>query len=76
MLLNVNFVGVMGDNCIYENVICLRVVNVSDGMIVSFLFLEYFFLEKVFNCIINEVNGINRVVYDITFKLLGMIEWE
>ncbi|RKV31591.1 glutamine-hydrolyzing GMP synthase [Helicobacter pylori] len=76
VLLNVNSVGVMGDNRTYENAICLRAVNASDGMTASFSFLEYSFLEKVSNRITNEVNGINRVVYDITSKPPGTIEWE
>ncbi|MCP3737080.1 glutamine-hydrolyzing GMP synthase [Helicobacter pylori] len=76
VLLNVNSVGVMGDNRTYGNAICLRAVNASDGMTASFSFLEYSFLEKVSNRITNEVSGINRVVYDITSKPPGTIEWE
>ncbi len=76
VLLNVNSVGVMGDNRTYENAICLRAVNASDGMTASFSSLEHSFLEKVSNRITNEVNGINRVVYDITSKPPGTIEWE
>ncbi len=76
VLLNVNSVGVMGDNRTYENAICLRAVNASDGMTASFSFLEHSLLEKVSNRITNEVSGINRVVYDITSKPPGTIEWE
>ncbi|GAA9201827.1 glutamine-hydrolyzing GMP synthase [Helicobacter pylori] len=76
VLLNVNSVGVMGDNRTYENAICLRAVNASDGMTASFSFLGHSFLEKVSNRITNEVSGINRVVYDITSKPPGTIEWE
>ncbi|GAA9591872.1 glutamine-hydrolyzing GMP synthase [Helicobacter pylori] len=76
VLLNVNSVGVMGDNRTYENAICLRAVNASDGMTASFSFLKHSFLEKVSNRITNEVSGINRVVYDITSKPPGTIEWE
>ncbi|GAA7404115.1 glutamine-hydrolyzing GMP synthase [Helicobacter pylori] len=76
VLLNVNSVGVMGDNRTYENAICLRAVNASDGMTAGFSFLEHSFLEKVSNRITNEVSGINRVVYDITSKPPGTIEWE
>lgn len=76
VLLNVNSVGVMGDNRTYENAICLRAVNASDGMTANFSFLEHSFLEKVSNRITNEVSGINRVVYDITSKPPGTIEWE
>ncbi len=76
VLLNVHSVGVMGDNRTYENTICLRAVNASDGMTASFSHLEHSFLEKVSNRITNEVSGINRVVYDITSKPPGTIEWE
>ncbi len=76
VLLNVHSVGVMGDNRTYENAICLRAVNASDGMTASFSHLEHSFLEKVSNRITNEVSGINRVVYDITSKPPGTIEWE
>ncbi len=76
VLLNVNSVGVMGDNRTYENAICLRAVNASDGMTASFSHLKHSFLEKVSNRITNEVSGINRVVYDITSKPPGTIEWE
>ncbi len=76
VLLNVHSVGVMGDNRTYENAICLRAVNASDGMTASFSHLKHSFLEKVSNRITNEVSGINRVVYDITSKPPGTIEWE
>ncbi|AFI04825.1 glutamine-hydrolyzing GMP synthase [Helicobacter cetorum] len=76
VLLNALSVGVMGDNRTYENVVCLRAVNASDGMTASFSHLEHAFLEKVSNRITNEVSGINRVVYDITSKPPGTIEWE
>lgn len=76
VLLNVRSVGVMGDNRTYENTICIRAVNGQDGMSANFSRLDFDFLEKVSNAIVNEVEGINRVVYDITGKPPGTIEWE
>ncbi|MDY5951017.1 MAG: glutamine-hydrolyzing GMP synthase, partial [Helicobacter sp.] len=76
VLLNVRSVGVMGDNRTYDNTICVRAVEAQDGMTASFSHLPHAFLEAVSNRIINEVAGINRVVYDITSKPPGTIEWE
>lgn len=76
VLLNVRSVGVMGDNRTYDNTIALRAVDAQDGMSASFSHLPHEFLEKVCSRIINEVEGINRVVYDITSKPPGTIEWE
>ena len=76
VLLNVRSVGVMGDNRTYDNTICVRAVEAMDGMTASFSHLPHAFLERVSNRIINEVAGINRVVYDITSKPPGTIEWE
>lgn len=76
VLLNVHSVGVMGDNRTYENAVCIRVVNASDGMTASFSRLPYDLLENVSRRIINEVDGINRVVYDISSKPPATIEWE
>lgn len=76
VLLNVNSVGVMGDNRTYENAVCVRVVDASDGMTASFSKLPYELLENISRRIINEVNGINRVVYDISSKPPATIEWE
>ncbi|TQR53408.1 glutamine-hydrolyzing GMP synthase [Campylobacter troglodytis] len=76
VLLNVKSVGVMGDNRTYENAICVRVVDASDGMTASFSHLPYELLENVSRRIINEVAGINRVVYDISSKPPATIEWE
>lgn len=76
VLLNVKSVGVMGDNRTYDNTICLRAVDAQDGMTANFSHLPHNFLESVSNKIINEVSGINRVVYDITSKPPGTIEWE
>lgn len=76
VLLNVRSVGVMGDNRTYDNAICLRAVEASDGMTARFSHLPHSFLESVSNRIINEVKGINRVVYDISSKPPATIEWE
>ncbi len=76
VLLNVRSVGVMGDNRTYDNTICVRAVEAIDGMTATFAHLPHDFLESVSNRIINEVQGINRVVYDITSKPPGTIEWE
>ncbi|WP_307983677.1 glutamine-hydrolyzing GMP synthase [uncultured Helicobacter sp.] len=76
VLLNVRSVGVMGDNRTYDNTICVRAVEAQDGMTATFSHLPHAFLESVSNRIINEVAGINRVVYDITSKPPGTIEWE
>lgn len=76
VLLNVRSVGVMGDNRTYDNTICVRAVEAIDGMTATFAHLPHDFLESVSNRIINEVEGINRVVYDVTSKPPGTIEWE
>ena len=76
MLLNVRSVGVMGDNRTYENAVCVRVVDASDGMTATFSHLPYELLERVSRSTINEVAGINRVVYDISSKPPATIEWE
>ena len=76
VLLPIQSVGVMGDERTYENVCALRAVNSSDGMTADWTELPYAFLKKVSNRIINEVTGINRVVYDISSKPPATIEWE
>ncbi|NDJ28172.1 glutamine-hydrolyzing GMP synthase [Campylobacter sp. MIT 19-121] len=76
VLLNVKSVGVMGDNRTYDNAVCVRVVNASDGMTATFAHLPYELLENISRRIINEVEGINRVVYDISSKPPATIEWE
>ncbi|BDQ27560.1 glutamine-hydrolyzing GMP synthase [Helicobacter heilmannii] len=76
VLLNVRSVGVMGDNRTYDNTLAIRAVCASDGMSAHFAPLPFDFLESVAHKIINEVKGINRVVYDITSKPPGTIEWE
>lgn len=76
ILLPVQSVGVMGDERTYEQVICLRAVTSVDGMTADFCHLPHEFLGHVANRIINEVKGINRVVYDISSKPPATIEWE
>ncbi|HRF56271.1 MAG TPA: GMP synthase (glutamine-hydrolyzing), partial [Campylobacterales bacterium] len=76
VLLNVSSVGVMGDNRTYENSIAIRTVESSDGMTAVFGRLPYDLLERMSSRIINEVDGINRVVYDISSKPPATIEWE
>ncbi|MCI5049342.1 MAG: glutamine-hydrolyzing GMP synthase [Rickettsiales bacterium] len=76
VLLPVKTVGVMGDSRTYEYVCALRAVTSVDGMTADFYGFDHEFLSRVSNRIINEVRGINRVVYDITSKPPGTIEWE
>ncbi|MBN2281243.1 MAG: glutamine-hydrolyzing GMP synthase [Candidatus Marinimicrobia bacterium] len=76
VFLPVKTVGVMGDQRTYENVIALRSVNSMDGMTADWSHLPHELLSKAANRIVNEVRGINRVVYDITSKPPGTIEWE
>jgi GMP synthase (glutamine-hydrolysing) len=76
VLLPVKTVGVMGDERTYENVIALRVVASQDGMTADWVRLPYKILEHLSNRIINEVKGVNRVVYDISSKPPSTIEWE
>lgn len=76
VLLPVSSVGVMGDERTYENVVALRTVTSTDGMTADWGRLPYDFLADVSNRIINQVRGINRVVYDISSKPPATIEWE
>jgi GMP synthase (glutamine-hydrolysing) len=76
IFLPIQSVGVMGDERTYEHVICLRAVTSIDGMTADFCHLPHDFLGHVANRIINEVKGINRVVYDISSKPPATIEWE
>ncbi len=76
VLLPIRSVGVMGDDRTYENVAALRIVTSMDGMTADWAKLPHAVLEKISTRIVNEVRGINRVVYDITSKPPGTIEWE
>jgi GMP synthase (glutamine-hydrolysing) len=76
ILLPVNSVGVMGDERTYEYTVALRAVTSVDGMTADWAHLPYSFLADVSNAIINQVRGINRVVYDISSKPPATIEWE
>jgi GMP synthase (glutamine-hydrolysing) len=76
VLLPVRTVGVMGDGRTYDNFCALRAVTSSDGMTADFFPFEMAFLGRAATRIINEVRGINRVVYDVTSKPPGTIEWE
>jgi GMP synthase (glutamine-hydrolysing) len=74
--LPVRSVGVMGDGRTYENVVALRAVTSSDGMTADWYHFDAGFLATVSNRIVNEVRGVNRVVYDISSKPPATIEWE
>lgn len=76
VLLPVRTVGVMGDGRTYEKVLALRAVTSSDGMTADWYPFEFEFMRYVSNRITNEVKGVNRVVYDVTSKPPGTIEWE
>ncbi|MEQ9812139.1 MAG: glutamine-hydrolyzing GMP synthase [Azospirillaceae bacterium] len=76
VLLPVRTVGVMGDYRTYDHVCALRAVTSTDGMTADYYPFDHGFLGRVATRIINEVRGINRVVYDVTSKPPGTIEWE
>ena len=76
VFLPVRTVGVMGDERTYDNVVALRIVESKDAMTADWVRVPYEILQKVSNRIINEVEGVNRVVFDISSKPPGTIEWE
>jgi GMP synthase (glutamine-hydrolysing) len=76
VLLPVQSVGVMGDDRTYENAVALRAVDTDDFMTADWTRLTHDLLARVSTRIINAVKGVNRVVYDVTSKPPGTIEWE
>ena len=76
VLLPVRTVGVMGDDRTYESALALRAVTSTDGMTADSFAFDHAFLASTATRIINEIKGINRVVYDVTSKPPGTIEWE
>ena len=76
VLIPVKTVGVMGDQRTYENLLAIRAVTSTDGMTADWFEMPPKTLSKISSRIVNSVRGVNRVVYDITSKPPGTIEWE
>ena len=76
ILLPLKSVGIMGDSRTYEHIVAIRAVTSKDAMTADWAKLPHAFLGKISNRIINEVRGVNRVVYDISSKPPSTIEWE